>query len=64
MDGSDRPHLFDSPQWHNFADFCNGVKLYCLVTEAHAADGVTMKMHDLKMTDKENYGSGKCKSGK
>jgi len=25
---------------------------------------VTLKMHDLKMTDKENYGSGKCKSGK
>ena len=24
----------------------------------------TLKMHDLKMTDKENYGSGKCKSGK
>jgi len=23
-----------------------------------------LKMHDLKMTDKENYGSGKCKSGK
>jgi len=21
-------------------------------------------MHDLKMTDKENYGFGKCKSGK
>jgi len=30
-------------------------------------DGVksgALKMHDLKMTDKENYGSGKCKSGK
>jgi len=25
---------------------------------------VTLKMHDLKMADKENYGSGKCKSGK
>jgi len=25
---------------------------------------VTLKMHDLKMTDKENYGSGKCKTGK
>ena len=25
---------------------------------------LTLKMHDLKMTDKENYGSGKCKSGK
>jgi len=25
---------------------------------------VTLKMHDLKMTDKENYGSGKCKSEK
>jgi len=25
---------------------------------------VTLKMHELKMTDKENYGSGKCKSGK
>jgi len=25
---------------------------------------VALKMHDLKMTDKENYGSGKCKSGK
>jgi len=25
---------------------------------------VTLKMHDLKMTGKENYGSGKCKSGK
>jgi len=25
---------------------------------------VTLKMHDLKMTDKENYGAGKCKSGK
>jgi len=25
---------------------------------------VTLKMHDLKMTDKENHGSGKCKSGK
>ena len=23
-----------------------------------------LKMHDLKMTDKENYGSGICKSGK
>jgi len=28
------------------------------------AEGVTLKMHDLKMTDKENHGSGKCKSGK
>jgi len=25
---------------------------------------VTLKVHELKMTDKENYGSGKCKSGK
>jgi len=25
---------------------------------------VTLKMHDLKIPDKENYGSGKCKSGK
>jgi len=25
---------------------------------------VTLKMHDLKMTDKENYGSGKCRTGK
>ena len=25
---------------------------------------VTLKTHDLKMTDKENYLSGKCKSGK
>ena len=25
---------------------------------------VTLKMHDLKMTDKENYRSGKCKSVK
>ena len=25
---------------------------------------VTLKMQDLKMTDKENYGSGKFKSGK
>jgi len=25
---------------------------------------VTLKMHDLKMTDKENYGSGKCNTGK
>ena len=25
---------------------------------------VALKMHDLKMTDKENCGSGKCKSGK
>jgi len=25
---------------------------------------VTLKMHDLKMTDRENSGSGKCKSGK
>ena len=25
---------------------------------------VTLKMHDLKMTDKENYGSGKFKTGK
>ena len=24
---------------------------------------VTLKMHDLKMTDKENYGSGKCRTG-
>ena len=23
-----------------------------------------LKMHDLKMTDKENYGSGKCRTGK
>ena len=23
---------------------------------------VTLKMHDLKMTEKENYGSGKCRS--
>jgi len=23
---------------------------------------MTLKMHDLKMTDKENYGSGKCRS--
>jgi len=30
-------------------------------TEGHE---VTLKMHDLKMTDKQNYGSGKCKSGK
>ena len=26
--------------------------------------GVTLKMHDLKITDKENYGSGKCRTGK
>jgi len=25
---------------------------------------VTLKMHDLKMTDKENYWSGKCRTGK
>jgi len=25
---------------------------------------VTLKMHDLKITDKENYGCGKCKSEK
>jgi len=24
----------------------------------------TLKMHDLKMTDKENYGSEKCRTGK
>jgi len=39
---------------------------YQLVTDGRT-DGqttVTLKMHDLKMTDKENYGSGKCKTGK
>jgi len=25
---------------------------------------VTLKTHDLKMTDKENYLSGKCRTGK
>jgi len=25
---------------------------------------LTLKMHDLKMTDIENYGSGKCRTGK
>ena len=29
----------------------------------HVTEG-TLKMHDLKMTDKENYGSGKCRTGK
>jgi len=25
---------------------------------------VKLKMHELKITDKENYGSGKCRNGK
>ena len=31
---------------------------------AQESKKVTLKMHDLKMTDKENYGSGKCRTGK
>jgi len=39
---------------------CNTVQF---LFRQHGSLGA-LKMHDLKMTDKENYGSGKCKSGK
>jgi len=32
--------------------------------DVHAVSGRGAKMHDLKMTDKENWGSGKWRTGK
>jgi len=34
------------------------------LSEKFVEKKATLKMHDLKMTDEENYGSEKCKRGK
>jgi len=60
--------LADSVSIRNKVASCNPsnkhqLDPFMLVATTHNPT-VTLKMHDLKMTDKENYGSGKCKSGK
>ena len=55
----------ESYAWQSSTSYLSLYLFKCKCTRASCqVDVVTLKMHDLKMTDKENYGSGKCRTGK